>query len=89
VSAVDRTGNMWTCFRSFATSLSPTSIPNPAGPVRMYRKTRTCGWLGEVGWVVLLIDNKRLWLSSLSLFLSCSCDGLSEEKRRQVVVRDS
>jgi hypothetical protein len=69
VFAVDRTGNMWTCFRSFATSLSPISIPNPPGPTRLYRKTRACGWLGEVGWVVLLIGNKRSWLSSLPFFL--------------------
>jgi hypothetical protein len=41
----------------------------PTGPAWMYRKTRACGCLlGEMGWVVLLIGNKRLWLSSLPLF---------------------
>jgi hypothetical protein len=38
-----------------------------------------------MGWVVLLIGNKRLWLSSLPLFLLCSRDGLDWEKRWQVV----
>jgi hypothetical protein len=46
----------------------------------MYRKTLLVAVAGGgVGRVVLLIDNKRSLLSSLSCFLFCSCVDWTEE----------
>jgi hypothetical protein len=79
--------DMFSLIRHFS---STTSVNSPA-LVRMYRKTRTL-WLllGECGAEVLLIGNKRLWLSSLFFSFLCSCvDWTGEESTSCRFVRQS
>jgi len=67
VCGYDRTGNMFGHVSLIRHSPSTTSTPNSPALVLDVSQdpTRGCCW-GRKAWEVQLIDNKRLWLSSLS-----------------------
>jgi len=74
----DRTGNMFghvSLIRRFPSTTSISNSPALALDVSQ-DPTRGCCW-GRKAWEVLLIGNKRLWLSSLSFFFLLSMRGLA------------